>query len=171
MRKIKEELQRYKQEIRDQEKARRELEASQELKRKLEEDKEQMESELAKAKQQMNEYRVSKFMIIVNALVAKKGRQLRGQCFQHLTAYSQHLRFKEAKLRKLVRYQQRALCFRLWNSLHRRLEAEREEERAEVERRQEEVRQLTAEGHRRRHLMRAAVKAIRKHARACQMER
>lgn len=94
-----------------------------------------MESELAKAKQQMNEYRMSKFTIIVNGIFAKKGRQLRGQCFQHLTAYSQHLRFKEAKLRKLVRYQQRAVYFRLWNSLYRRLEAEREEERAELERR------------------------------------
>ena len=71
----------------------------------------------------------------------------------------------------MVRYQQRALYFRLWNMLKRKIEAEREEERAEIERRQEEVRELTADGHRRRHLTRAAVKAFRKHARASQMER
>lgn len=117
VRKIKEELLRYKQEIKEQEKARRELEASQELKRKLEEDKEHMERDLAKAKQQMNDYRMSKFSIILNALVTKKDRQLRGQSFQRLSAYSQHLRFKEAKLKKMVRYQQRALFFRLWNML------------------------------------------------------
>ena len=41
----------------------------------MNEDRDKMEEEVRRAKQQMNEYRMSKFLISVNAFFAKKARQ------------------------------------------------------------------------------------------------
>ena len=68
-----------------------------------------------------------------------------------------------AKIRK---YQLRAMFFRQWWGLFRRLEYERVQEKEEKERREEEVKELTAEGHRKRHLHRSFIKALKKNARA-----
>jgi hypothetical protein len=69
-------------------------------------------------------------------------------------------------LAKIRKYQLRAMFFRQWWGLFRRLEYERAQEKEEKERREEEVKELTAEGHRKRLLRRSVIKALKKNARA-----
>jgi hypothetical protein len=84
---MKEEIKKYKEEIREQEKAKREIELKQDMKLKIEENKAKMQSEVENAKKQINDYKLSKFVMILNSTLLKKHRILKGQMFHAITRY------------------------------------------------------------------------------------
>ena len=130
---MKEEIKKYKEEIREQEKAKREIELKQDMKLKIEENKAKMQFEVENAKKQINDYKLSKFVMILNSTLLKKQRILKGQMFHAITRYCQYLRFKEEKLLKLKNYQMKGVFFHVWNQKLIKIRRQREIEEFERE--------------------------------------
>lgn len=171
VRKIKDDLKLYKKELLEQDKAKRDLENQQDLKRKMEVDLSKMLSEVENARRNMNDYRLSKFSILLTSVITSRHRHLKGQMFHCLSAYSQHLNFKEQKMDKLRRCQEKSRFFRLWQNLWMKMQTQKELEEYEREQQRIAVKEMTADNHKRRCLKRKVIKAMRKNAKSNQAER
>lgn len=77
-----------------------------------------MQSKVIAAKRQLQDYNLSKFTMILQALMNKRSKQLKTQAFSSVKQYSTHLAFKHAKFQKFLSYSKKSNFFRLWHSIY-----------------------------------------------------